>query len=144
MDQSHIPVIEGELRRLRDGLFDAWKVYMSWYTWFFGANLIVLGWIFTQSPEPEPKNMKILAASWALFNLTGFIASLRVRSYTLWAKDRAEELCEKLKKEVQALQVSVEPTSGFPSELFSFGAAASSLSLAVNICLWGYLFAVAG
>ncbi len=30
-------VLEGELKRLREGAFEAWKTYMSWYTWFFGS-----------------------------------------------------------------------------------------------------------
>jgi hypothetical protein len=139
MDQLQASVVENELKRIQTGVFDAWRLYMTWYTWFFGANLVVLGWIFTRGTAPlEPRNVAILAVAWILFNITGVVSTWRLRSLTMQATKQAAKL--------GALLATLVPESsdlnsnlGFPADLGNAGALANALSLTINICLWFYL-----
>ena len=140
MNELEAAVVENELKRIQAGVFDAWCIYMTWYTWFFGANLIVLGWIFTQGMNPlKPRDVALLSAAWMIFNLSGVISSLRLRSFTMQAIAQALELSRTLAPLVTA-KVKLDSNLGFPSDLGNVGALANVLALGINICLWLYLF----
>ena len=140
MDQLQATVVENELKRIQTGVFDAWRIYMTWYTWFFGANLVVLGWIFTRETAPlESRNVAILAVAWIAFNITGVISTWRLRSFTMQATTQAAKLGAALATLVPESR-NLDSNLGFPSDLGNAGALANALSLAINICLWSYLF----
>ena len=73
MDDTQIKLIETITQQIRIGLIDVWKIYMSWFTWFFGANLLIIGWIFTSDKPMGPTKTVILAGAWLIFNATGLL-----------------------------------------------------------------------
>ena len=142
IDPIYLTVIENELKRLQIGVTETWKIYMAWYTWFFGANLIVLGWIFTQpitsSAVRDPKSVAMLAISWIFFNGLGIANSLRVRKYTMDVSQQTQKLSRSI-TESSPVDLELDSNLGFPNNLGSFGALANAASLFVNTCLWLYL-----
>jgi len=141
MDQLQATLIENEIKRIQTGIFEAWKLYMTWYTWFFGANLLALGWLYTQaSSVGGPKrSMAILAAAFMIFNLSGVISSIRIRSYTMKATAKAKELSCVLQKSNPTV-VGLDSNLGFPSDLGRHGATVNAVSLFISLGLWLYLF----
>lgn len=143
MDDALV-ILEGELKRLREGAFEAWKTYMSWYTWFFGANLIVLGWILTKPKEaPQPRNVRVLAAVWIIFNVAGLISTLRLRTFSAGIAARAEEVCQLMNERLLPLNLKASPSSGFAGHLSWWGATANAASLLANVLVWAYVFTTA-
>jgi hypothetical protein len=140
MDQLQATVVENELKRIQTAVFDAWRIYMTWYTWFFGANLVVLGWIFTRETTPlGGRKVAILAVAWIAFNITGVISTWRLRSFTMRATTQAAKLSALLATLVPEGR-ELNSNLGFPSDLGNAGALANAFSLAINISLWSYLF----
>ena len=139
MNQLQATLVGDELNRIQTGVFDAWRIYMNWYTWFFGANLIVLGWIFTQGTKPlEPRSVAILAIAWIVFNITDVISTWRLRIYTMRATAQTAKLSALLATLVPE-RSELRSDLGFPADLGNAGALANALSLTINICLWDYV-----
>jgi hypothetical protein len=139
VDLTEGTIIENELKRIQVAVFEAWKIYMTWYTWFFGANLLVLGWIFTRGTNPiKPRDIVLLAGAWIIFNIFGIVSSMRLRAFTLKAKDQGATLSRRLAESTESKSMLVSDL-GFPSELGRFGALANAISLGINCVLWLYL-----
>ena len=135
-------VFENELQRIQSGVFDAWRIYMTWYTWFFGANLIVLGWIFTKPGEPvQSFDFTVLALAWIVFNATGIVSTLRLRTFTMKSSANAFELVTEIAigAGYDADEEKLTSNLGIPSELGNVGALANAFALSINIALWLYL-----
>jgi hypothetical protein len=141
MRQESMVVLDAELKRLRDGAFEAWKIYMAWYTWFFGANLIVLGWVLTKDFNSATSlNTRVLAAVWIIFNAAGVVSTLRLRAFTRDVTSRTDDICQKINAAVRHIGVDVELTSGYAGRLSAWGAGANAVSLSVNVLVWTYVF----
>jgi hypothetical protein len=139
-----IEMVESELKRLREAAFESWKIYMTWYTWFFGANLIVLGWLLAKPyGEVDPWNGVVLAAVWVIFNGAGVVSTLRLRAFTQHVAARAGALSERLMEEARSQGLLVDLSSGFAGEFGRWGAGANAFSLAVNVLIWVFLAAQA-
>jgi hypothetical protein len=117
----------------------AWQIYMTWYTWFFGANLIVLGWLFTQSAEPlQQRHVRLLCIGWIVFNVTGVASTIRLMMFSRRATRKGAQLSSRLADTVSG-GVAFDPLCSFPTELGDVGALGNLISLAINIGLWTYL-----
>lgn len=133
-------VLEAELKRLRDGAFEAWKIYISWYTWFFGGNLLVLGWVLTRKAGvAETVNVAVLAAAGIVFNLSAIVATLRLQSFTREVARRAAAICEQINAAVRDMGVTAEMTSGFAGRFGNWGAGANAVMLFGNVAVWLYV-----
>lgn len=135
---SPVDAVERELSRMQNGLFDSWKVYMTWYTWFFGANLIVLGWLFSSNIKISADRSLFLSGAWFVANLTGAIATWRLMRFTEECKSKARELVTVITKSAPG-ELAFDPEFSFPAALGSVGAKANILALLINMLLWSYL-----
>ena len=63
---------------LNEGVYKIWGLYITWYTWFFGSNLIVLSWIFlNQGNSPSfDENKASVCAIWVVMNFLGTTTSV--------------------------------------------------------------------
>jgi hypothetical protein len=52
-----------ELCVLQSTLASQWQAYVTWYTWFFGINLLALSWIFSNQTR----------AGWGIFSLSALM-----------------------------------------------------------------------
>ena len=139
MDPTEAQIIENELGRIQKGIFDSWNVFMSWYTWFFGANLLVLGWIFTKGITSTGKQeIILLSLAWIFFNILGIVTSLRLWSYSREASDEAKRLAHCI-IELVGSNKEQHKNLGFPRDLASFGGIANAAALFVNLLLWLYV-----
>jgi hypothetical protein len=132
-------IVENELKRLQLGLFETWRLYMSWYTWFFGANLIVLGWMLTRNDNAiDGIGAIILSSAWIIFNTTGFISTLRLRLHSITVTQKAESLSAILANVMPDCD-SLKSNLGFPNDVGNIGLIANAISLLINILMWSYL-----
>lgn len=138
MTEKEIEALRSELAAIRTGLFEAWKIYMSWYTWFFGANLFVLGWFFTGNKSPGGANIIILAIAWCFFNILGTATSLKLREYTLEASSETKQLAETFNNSVE-WAFHIKATASFPERLGALAATFNALALTVNVAMWIYV-----
>lgn len=46
IEDSKAPLWEA-FKLVHDSYTKIWSIYMAWFTWFFGINLLALGWIIT-------------------------------------------------------------------------------------------------
>ncbi len=44
-----------ELKLLQDTFMKIWNMYVSWFTWSLGANLLAISWIISSKSEPRPE-----------------------------------------------------------------------------------------
>lgn len=139
MDESEIQIIENELQRIQKGVFESWRIYMSWYTWFFGANLIVLGWIFTKEVKADlAAAITVFSAAWIIFNIMGIVSAIRLQSYTRVAAKEALHLTHRL-AELAGSSKEQHKNLGFPLDLARVAGFANAAALLVVVVLWLYL-----
>jgi hypothetical protein len=145
MNDDVLVALDAELKRLRDTVFESWKVYMSWYTWFFGANLLVLGWILTRKADaPSATNVRILALTWIVFNLLGTVGTFQVRTFTETMSTRADLVCRLINERTGSMPGGFTLSSGLAGRLTKWAAVANGASLIANATVWLYVFATAG
>lgn len=113
MEQHHLDLVRSELEAIRDSLLKIWAIYMTWYTWFFGANLLVIGWLFTADHPPTAERTMLLSLAWIVFNTTGLISSLKMRSYTTAASRHAAQLVDVVNRS-SALPFQLRPEMSSP------------------------------
>jgi hypothetical protein len=140
MPASELDGLRAEVSAIRGSLFEAWKIYMNWYTWFFGANLLVLGWLFTAAKPPSELNMRLIGGAWIFFNSIGTVTSLRIRTYTLEASAGINSLTSLL-NQTSGWSFKVTSNLSFPERLGALAALFNALALSVNIALWIYIVA---
>lgn len=97
---------------------------MSWFTWFFGANVILMGWMVLGNKPMEPTVVWALCLAWLFYNLSGAVAGMFVVWYIL---------------RVGRLVRQQGDLFGFPVWPAAYGAAANVAALVVNSILWGIL-----
>ena len=55
------------------------EIYMSWYTFFFTANLVIMGWCFgKESRSHDSKPLIFIASLFSFLNLMGAVSTMRV------------------------------------------------------------------
>ncbi len=126
---------------LRGSFFDTWKVYMQWYTWFFGANLFVLGWVYTKPEiwEIHAARIRVLSGAWIFFNILGLVTAILLGRYTQSIIVHTEKSLS------QGEPSSVSETQLlFPRSIGVFGGYATAATIAVNILMWAYVFLEVG
>jgi|HubBroStandDraft_6_1064221.scaffolds.fasta_scaffold70780_4 hypothetical protein len=64
------------------------EAYMSWYVFFVGGNIAVLGWIHTRRVKADETVMKIIVAIFALLNFGGIISSVTIMVYLYYVVDQ--------------------------------------------------------
>jgi hypothetical protein len=55
------------------------EIYMSWYTFFFTANLVIMGWCFgKESPSRHHRPLMVIAGLFSFLNLMGAVSTMKV------------------------------------------------------------------
>jgi hypothetical protein len=55
------------------------EIYMSWYTFFFTANLVIMGWCFgKESRSQDRRPLIFIAGLFSFLNLMGAVSTLKV------------------------------------------------------------------
>ena len=116
--QVAIALLQAELARLRDSSGEAWRNYLTWFTWFFTTQVFVAGWVISRAAGMQKRgDIAILAGVFVLLNVWGVIAAARQRAYCRLQKKRAAVICEQLAACAEKSGVTMEVTSGFAGDL---------------------------
>jgi len=138
--QTTIALLHAELTRLRDSSGDAWRSYLTWFTWFFTIQVAVIGWVITKEPkQSHGSDTDVMAAIFITFNLLGVIAAMRQREYCVLQKKRADRICAQLRAVAESNGLSVEITSGFGSDLVQSALMIFCVALSASGAAWLYL-----
>jgi len=138
--QANIALLQAELSRLRDSSGEAWRSYLTWFTWFFTVQVAVIGWVVTKDPKSSPPaDIAIMAAIFITFNLLGIIAGMRQLSYCASQRRRAAQVCAQLTASAESNGLSVEITSGFASDLVHSTLIIFCVALLSGSVSWLYL-----
>ncbi len=55
------------------------EIYMTWYTFFFTANLVIMGWCFgKESRSHDRRPLIFIAGLFSFLNLMGAVSTMRV------------------------------------------------------------------
>ena len=78
---------------LNEGVYKIWGLYITWYTWFFGSNLIVLSWIFVNKQAPSfESNKASVCGIWVVMNVLGTTTSTLLALHSYRINRRIREL----------------------------------------------------
>jgi hypothetical protein len=139
-NQAALTILQAELTRLRDSTMEAWRGYLTWFTWFFGTQTLVVGWIMTRKEElPSGTNMIALTAATAALNTIAILASLNLRSFAAVQIKRADAICRVMAERTEASGLSIDITSGFPGDFIRLAAGMGGGALLTAVVLWSYL-----
>lgn len=141
---SQDPIAES--RFVVDRLFELWRLYITWYTFAFTANLLALSWIGLQEGlmkqfAEDSLRMPVLvfASVWILVNLLNTIGSIVIDIYTGRRVRRARRLIEAA-YEGSNTPSSVRVEHNFPRGVASLAAQGNTISLFVFTLVWFYIF----
>jgi hypothetical protein len=140
-NQEAFAILQAELTRLRDATLEAWRGYLTWFTWFFGTQTLVLGWIMTKKQElPSGTNMIVLTGATAVLNLVAILAALKIRSFAASQIKRADVICGVMADRAEASGLKINITSGFPGDFIRLAGGMGAGALATGVAVWLYLF----
>ncbi|MEA2339591.1 MAG: hypothetical protein QOE82_3598 [Thermoanaerobaculia bacterium] len=140
-NQAAFALLQAELTRIRDSTLEAWRGFLTWFTWFFGTQTLVVGWIMTRKEElPSGTNMIALTAATATLNIIGILAALNLRSFAALQMKRADAIGRAIAERAEASGLSIDITSGFPGDFIRLASAMGAGALITAVVLWSYLF----
>ncbi len=138
-DKEEIDYLLKDLDLTHTSIVDTWKVYMTWYTFFFTSNLIVMSWVFT-GKELRTDHLWLLCLFWIVLNISGAISSFMLAKYSTNMASRMNRiLCH-----LSSSSFSADKSSPFPVQLSVFGAYANGAALIINIGVWIYIWRYIG
>ena len=80
-----------EFKIVQDVYVKMWQMYLNWFTWFYGVNLLAMSWVFTSE-----KMNKALVAGLALLMIfcliMGVLLSFIMYSYSESARKIGRDL----------------------------------------------------
>ena len=121
---------------LNDGVYKIWGFYVTWYTWFFGSNLIVLSWIFVNQQSPSfSENKESVCAIWIIMNLLGTTTSIMLAVHSHRINGRIRDLLK-----LGGTDVPIAANDILPNDMTTWGGAANALALMIMAALWGALY----
>ncbi|MDY6839583.1 MAG: hypothetical protein SWH78_16585 [Thermodesulfobacteriota bacterium] len=110
---------------------------MTWFTFFFTANLIVMSWVLTETENISKSGaVWLVAVFWIFVNLTGTITSIGLAIYSYQSVSRMEIMLQKLAAKGGIFDLK----SPFPKTLSVLGALFNSAALLGNIVVWSYIW----
>jgi hypothetical protein len=139
--ETVIALLQAELMRLRDSSQNVWHSYMTWFTWFYTTQLVVLGLVVTKPSElKNATNLVILAAvALMMLNLFGVFQALRQFTFNRAQRRRAGRICQQLTAFAEQHGISMEITSGFSNELVNGALLMFMVALFMGLVLWLYV-----
>jgi apolipoprotein N-acyltransferase len=84
-----------ELRLLQDSSMKIWQMYLTWFAWFFGINVLAISWVLTNTTA-RGELVVSLAILMILFLLLGIGATMKFKSYCTNINLRAHELSKSI------------------------------------------------
>lgn len=126
-----------ELRNLHAAALEIWRLYLTWFGWFFNLNLIALGWILVNETA---RGRPIIGLSvLMIFSLLiGIGSGLKMRVYFTRACCRAESLKARIGEGGPDIGLL------FGSPLATYVLIANPAALASAIAAWMYVGFVFG
>ncbi len=122
---------------LNEGVYKIWSLYITWYTWFFGSNLIVLSWIFVNKGQTSSfnDNKAFVCGIWVVMNLLGTTTSVMLSLHSHRINRRIRDLIG-----VSEPSVPVRANDILPNDMTTWGGLANALALVIMGGLWAALY----
>lgn len=119
-----------EAKIIQKGYLKIWQVFMYWFTWFFGADLLAMSWVVTaRNFHGWPGS--VLAAVWIVCAILGIVVCILMGIYTKRTSERFEALAERSRplanREVSLMLGNI---------VTSYAWIASALALVLTIPAW--------
>lgn len=134
---KNIAVVMAERGRTLDLLTEMWKLFMSWYTFFFTANLVSLGWALT-SESIKSSSIVALSIFWCIINVSGTISCMVARKRTVSVREQILSM-EATLNEAQDDHRFQESFSPFPFGVAVYASLANAFSLVASFAVWIYI-----
>jgi hypothetical protein len=142
---SSEPVVEA-LRNERTELSN-WnrhvvQLYYTWFTVFVTANVIAQGWLFgPSSSDKVPQTplskisfpMRMVFGSFAISNVLGVIASVRLNRYAVESNKRLDKINSLL---LSGIEHHSRPESPIPTDVLRTGYVVCMIAMAVFATTW--------
>lgn len=104
--------------RIQRGLVATWTLYLGWFVWFYGAQVLLL---YLRIEATDGPGQRLSAILWMVYNASGIVITGCVAFYTF---------------RLQKMQNRV----GFPIAFAAVGACLNAISLAGNCVLWHHIY----
>lgn len=124
-----------EIVLLNEGVYKIWSLYISWYTWFFGANLLVLSWLFTNQSSAFHANKASVCGIWVVMNGLGATTSILLSLHSIHINRRIRDLLR-----ARGPDTLVEADDILPRRMTAWGGIANAIALMINAALWAALY----
>lgn len=122
-----------ELRIIQDTYTKIWQIYMSWYTWFLGFNLLAMSWIISSNTVRGDLAIA-LAILMVFFLFLGVTTSIIMGWYS-----------NKVTKKILSIKSgpggndSTAPVFLIGAPIMKYAAIATAATQVANIVAWVYL-----
>ena len=81
-----------ELKLLQDTAMKIWSMYVNWFTWSLGANLLAISWIIASKTDPKPELIVGLGIVMSIALALSLIGCFRARRFFEDMETRARHL----------------------------------------------------
>lgn len=118
-----------EIRLIQEGCLKIWSIYQSWFTWFFGAELVSMALLFEKEVKSDLFSFTAIGVLWVACSALGLIATQHVLEYSLGCLERIAALLPYDRN-------SRRSTKLLPRRVFVAAAWGNGLALSFGILAW--------
>jgi len=127
-----------EIILVNEGVYKIWDMYVTFYTWFFGANLLALSWMFSIAEAPAfTANKGMICGIWVVMNLFTTATTLMLSYHSYRMNKRINDLLAS-----RGSASLVEADDILPLTMTTWGGIANAFSLIINAVLWTVLYQI--
>src|SRR5215203_1137867 len=89
-NRTALTLLQAELARLHDASTETSRRHHSWFTWFFGIQMLLLGWFVTKEDVyAAALDIRVVAAALIIMNILFIISTLHIRAFDARQAEKA-------------------------------------------------------
>lgn len=132
LSESEVKSRWEEIRLVQETCIKIWQTYFQYYVWFFGANLISVGWVLTSKEPLKGQPVIMLSLVWIAVSIIVSPAPLIIGRYS----KSAREQCLGLISEMDQTRLYERINVIFPKDLINYLPWANFISYWIAVIGW--------
>ena len=143
-NRTALTLLQAELARLQDASTETSRRHHTWFTWFYGTQILLLGWFVTmKDAHANSGDIRVLASALIIINILFVISTLHIRAFDARQASKAATICRAIEQRASGVGLAFDVTSGVASEITHPVLGIACVALVIAVTGWLYVIAMA-
>ena len=143
-NRTALTLLQAELARLQETSTETSRRHNTWFTWFYGTQILLLGWFVTKKDaDATVVDIRVLAAALIIVNILFVISTLHIRAFDARQARKAATICRAIEQRASGVGLAFDVTSGVANEITHPVLGIACIALVIAMAGWSYVIAMA-